>query len=74
MARPDPKLRSVRVFRKSLTAVTRSLRRIEKRVISKYDGSWPTRVMSVPCSVVTMGISRPSISRARNAQVACGMA
>ena len=35
------------------TAVTRSDCSIEKATISEYDGSLPTSVMSVPCSVVT---------------------
>ena len=35
------------------TAVTPSDRSIENATISEYDGSLPTSVMSVPCSVVT---------------------
>ena len=41
-------------WRKPDTAVTASERSIPKRVISKKERSWPTIVMSVPCSVVTM--------------------
>ena len=44
--------------------------------MSKKLASWPTSVMSVPCSVVTtlMGCSFWSISRAIQAVVAYGMA
>ena len=38
--------------RLSETAVTPSDRSIEKATVSEYDGSLPTSVMSVPCSVV----------------------
>ena len=48
------------------TAVTASLCSIRKRVMGKNDGSWPTRVMSVPCRVVTtFSRSGPTICRAR---------
>ena len=47
--------------------------------ISEYDGSLPSSVMSVPCSVVTTRGTRrarrdASICRARYAAVACGIA
>ena len=46
--------------------------------VSAYDGSLPTMVMSVPCSVVTMrGTGRPlsaMMLRARYAAAACGIA
>jgi hypothetical protein len=47
--------------------VTASDCSIENCVILKKLASWPTSVMSVPCSVVItlIGSSRPSISRAR---------
>jgi len=46
--------------------VSPSLCKIEKRVIGKKVRSLPTRVMSVPCKVVTMrGAARPKICRAR---------
>ena len=61
--------------RKSDTAVTASERSIPKRVISKKERSWPTIVMSVPCSVVTMrGAPLPSICCARKPAIACGIA
>ena len=70
------KSRTVSAFRYSETAVSPWERRMEKRVISWKDGCSPTSVMSVPCSVVTIGRSRcpASISRATHADVACGMA
>ena len=47
-------------------AVTPSDCSIEKRVIGRYDGSLPTSVMSVPCSVVTTrGARAPRICCAR---------
>ena len=57
--------------------MTRSDRSIENRVMAKKLASWPTSVMSVPCSVVMIGRRNPSacsISRASHAVVACGMA
>ena len=56
--------------------MTASERSIENFVMEKYDGSWPTSVMSVPCSVVTMATAcfPAMISRASQAQVAWGMA
>ena len=71
----------VRFFRYSEIDVTPSLWSMEKRVIGRYDGSEPTSVMSVPCSVVTYGRRRPlrvrshaSICRASMALTECGMA
>jgi len=58
-------------------AVMRSDFSIENFVIGWNDGSWPTIVMSVPCSVVITFTSAPvsrSISRAIHALVACGIA
>ena len=55
----------------------RDERSIENFVIAWNDGSCPTIVMSVPCSVVRIGTSAPparSISRAIHALVACGIA
>ncbi len=70
------KSRTVSARRYSETAVSPSDSRIEKRVIAWKDGCSPTRVMSVPCSVVTIlsGLSPSSIRRARNADAACGIA
>ncbi len=50
--------------------VTASLARIEKRVSGRKLASLPTRVMSVPCRVVTtlgaaVGVSAASSARAR---------
>ncbi len=69
-----PKTRTVSSRRKALTAVTASLRWITNRVIGRNDGSWPTSVTSVPCRVVMIFTRPPSISRARKALAACGMA
>ena len=61
--------------RKPDTAVTASECSIPKRVISKNERSWPTIVMSVPWSVVTMrGAPLPSICWARKPAIACGIA
>jgi len=46
---------SVRVRKYCEMAVTPSLCSMEKRVIGRYERSSPTRVMSVPCRVVTNG-------------------
>ena len=59
------------------TAVTASDCSIEKATMREYDGSLPTSVMSVPCSVVTTFGPSPSALRIcldRNAAVACGTA
>ena len=66
-------------LRLSDTAVTRSDCSIENATISENDGSLPTSVISVPCSVVTTrGALRScvdiSTARARKAAVACGTA
>ena len=62
-------------LRNSETAVTASERSMPKRVISKKERSWPTMVMSVPWSVVTMrGALAPSICWARKPAMAWGMA
>ncbi len=49
---------------------------IENRVIGKYERSMPTRVMSVPCSVVIKGSLRRGaiICWASSAAMECGMA
>ena len=61
-----PKTRTVSSRRKVETAVTASLCSIMKRVMGKNEGSCPTRVMSVPCRVVTtFSRSGPTICRAR---------
>jgi len=61
--------------RNSDTAVTASEWSIPKRVISKNERSWPTIVMSVPWSVVTIrGAPSPSICCARKPAIACGIA
>ena len=61
--------------RNSETAVTASERSMPNRVISKNERSWPTIVMSVPCSVVTMrGAPLPSICWARKPAIAWGIA
>jgi hypothetical protein len=72
---------SVRVAwrRLSDTAVAPSACSIENATISEYDGSLPTTVMSVPCSVVTTrGAVAPLVAsstcRASSAAVACGIA
>ncbi len=73
----QPKAVTVSRCRCSDTAVIRSDFSIENLVIGRYDGSCPTMVMSVPCSVVTTATSSPlsrSISRAIQALVACGIA
>ena len=72
-----PKAFCVSSRRKYDTAERRSDFSIENWVIVWKDGSCPTMVMSVPCSVVTTFTSEPplrSISRAIQALVACGMA
>ena len=53
MSWPTSNSSTVIRFRNSETAVTPSDCSMPKRVISKNDRSWPTSVMSVPCSVVT---------------------
>jgi hypothetical protein len=72
-----PKAFQVSTCRYRETAVRPSDFSIENLVIVWYDGSWPTIVMSVPCSVVRIGRSGRtgcSISLAIQALVACGMA
>ena len=62
-------------FRNSETAVTPSERSIPNFVISKNVRSWPTSVMSVPCSVViSLGGVAPSICWARMPVMAWGIA
>ena len=72
----QPKARYVSSRRYAETAVTTSDRSMENLVMAKKLDSWPTSVMSVPCRVVMTCKSRSprSISRARKAVVACGMA
>jgi len=62
--------------KKADTAVTASDCSIENLVSVKYEGSCPTSVMSVPCSVVTILRSRSSfiICFASHAVAACGIA
>ena len=79
MSQLTPSSRRVSVLRLSDTAVTPSDCSMQNATVSEYDGSLPSRVMSVPCSVVmTLGGTRSSedarICRARYAAVACGMA
>jgi hypothetical protein len=71
-----PNRRSVSSRRYSETAVMPWEWLMENRVSSRKVRSCPTRVMSVPCSVVITGRSKASfsISRAIQAEVACGMA
>ncbi len=71
--------RSVSAFKLSETAVTPSDCSIEKAIVSEYDRSLPSSVMSVPCSVVMTDGTRVEcvearIWRARYAAVACGTA
>jgi len=71
------KKRSVSSRSQSLTAVTASEWRRMNWVTRAMDGSLPTTVMSVPCSVVMNGSRMPSsasISRADQALMPCGMA
>ena len=49
-----PNAEIVSDFRLFDTAVTTSDRSIENATMPAYDGSLPTRVMSVPCNVVTV--------------------
>jgi hypothetical protein len=72
----QPKARYVSSRRYFDTAVTASDFSIENRVIVKYEGSCPTNVMSVPCSVVTMGRCRVSAINccAIQPEIACGIA
>ena len=56
------------------TAVTASARSMPRRTIGKNEGSAPTTVMSVPCSVTISFGPPPRISRARYAEIACGIA
>ena len=72
----QPNARYVSSRRYDETAVTASDCSIETLVIVKYDGSCPTSVMSVPCSVVTTFRSRwcRIICFASHAAVACGIA
>ncbi len=79
ISRCTPSSDTVDARRLADTAVTASDRSIENATISEYDGSLPTRVMSVPCSVViTRGAARRSVAAmtccAMNAAAACGTA
>ena len=49
-----PSAAIVSAFRLRETAVTPCERSMEKATTRAYDGSLPTSVMSVPCSVVTV--------------------
>ena len=56
MSRAMPSWRCVSAFRLSDTAVTPSDCSMQNATASEYDGSLPSSVMSVPCSVViTLG-------------------
>ena len=56
MSRAMPSSRWVSAFRLSDTAVTPSDCSMQNATVSEYDGSLPSSVMSVPCSVViTLG-------------------
>ena len=59
MSRVTPSSLRVEAARLRDTAVTASDRSIENATISEKDGSLPTSVMSVPCSVVTTRGGRP---------------
>ncbi len=79
MSRVTHSSRRVLSLRLCDTAVTPSDRSIENATISEYDGSLPTSVMSVPCSVVTTRGAPPCPPDARTccdsrAAVACGIA
>ena len=79
MSQVTPSSRRVSALRLSDTAVTPSDCSMQKATVSEYDGSPPSSVMSVPCSVVmTFGGIRSNddvrICRARYAAVACGIA
>ena len=79
MSRCMPRPAIVSALRLSDTAVTPSDRSIENATTRAYDGSLPTSVMSVPCSVVIVrGRVQPGaalrIWSARYAAVACGTA
>ncbi len=66
MGRSVRNTRRVSSLSQALTEVRQSDCSIEKRVTAWNEGAWPTRVMSVPCSVVTVLIFRdPSICLAR---------
>ena len=74
-----PRNETVSALRLCETAVTPCDCSIEKATALAYDGSLPTRVMSVPCSVVTVrggttAGAEVSIRSARYAAVACGTA
>ena len=73
----QPNALSVSSCRNRDTAVRPSDFSMENLVMAWNDGSWPTIVMSVPCSVVSTLMSgrwSASISLAIQALVACGMA
>jgi len=71
----DPKFRNRLPQQIAEIEVTPSLCSIEYRVIGKKLGLLPTRVMSVPCSVVINGSRRgAAICRASNALTECGIA
>ena len=79
IARVIPSVSNVKSRRLAETAVTPSDCWIENATICEYEESFPTSVMSVPCSVVTtFGALPPSVCastcRERNAAVACGTA
>ena len=79
MSQICPSSRCVVALRLSDTAVTPSDCWIENLMISEYERSAPSSVMSVPCSVVmTFGTDPPfeaaRIWRARYPAVACGTA
>src|ERR1017187_5802362 len=71
-----PKISTVCSRRVSLTAVMPSDFSMENFVIPKYEGSAPTSVISVPCSVVMYGSRRTlaTICCASSAAIECGIA
>ena len=73
-----PNTSTVWRFKSSLMDVTPSDCSIENFVIGRYDGSWPTSVMSVPCRVVMNGsrvfLKDAIICCASMAAMECGMA
>ena len=75
MGRSSAKISRVLARSASDTVVTASLCAIDQRVVSTNEGSLPTSVMSVPCSVVTTGSGRGwRMLRARIAETALGTA
>ena len=72
-----PNRSKVSCFRLALTAVTASLSLMAKEMTGSKLGSFPSKVMSVPCRVVMIGKWKPSVARIRLAVYAleaCGMA